>query len=290
MKKLYLSLIFIMSIIACQENIVPQQGEIIEVGFDCFAPSVTFDEIPLVETKSYSDEPRYIVQVKYDGSPYAYGVFNDITEQSIRMEEGKTYSITMSYFPNGHCLPFFDDSINCLTDGFVYSIDTEIYPDGTFRGGTGFINFIPSVKYYAENIEYTASFDNPNIDINLQAWVFGLQFKINNLTEGVVRVTCPGSNRFPELSFTSDNAEYEAIYSMYDHDGFEYTPDIQIIYADDSGIETSIYKGSIPTERLKKTLVTINLKDNSNMSKSSFDITLEEYAITDGESVEINQK
>lgn len=276
----------------CEELPNNQTANLIEVGFDCFAPSVSFDETPLVATKAaaYTNEPRYIIQIFHNRSPYAYGVFNDLTEHTVIMEEGKTYSMEVSYFPNGHCLPFtHNGEENYLTDGFVYSIDTEISPNGSFTDG-GFIYFIPSVKYWAEGVQYTANSSNRTINLDLQAWVFGLSFNVNNLTEGTLKVTCPGSfNRMPELTFTPDNTEYEAIYSMYDWSSYTYNPDVKIIYTDTQGIETSIFRGEIPTSRLKRTIVTINLKNTSGKGNSSFSVNLEDYEITNGENVEINQ-
>ena len=277
----------------CEELSNNQKANLIEVGFDCYAPSVSFDERPLVATRTtaYTNEPRYIIQIFHNGSPYAYGVFNDLTQHTVIMEEGKTYSMEVSYFPNGHCLPFtHNGEENYLTDGFVYSINTEISPNGTFTDGS-FIYFIPSIKYWAEGVQYTANSTNRNISLDLQAWVFGLSFKVNNLNEGTLKVTCPGPfDRMPELTFTPDNTEYEAIYSMYDWSSFTYNPDVNIIYTNPQGIETSIFRGEIPTSRLKRTIVTINLKDTSGKGSSSFSVNLEDYEITNGENVEINQE
>lgn len=278
---------------ACEELPNNQKANLIEVGFDCFAPSVLFDETPLTPTKAaaYTNEPRYLIQIFHNGSPYAYGVFNDLSKQTVTMEEGKTYSMEVSYFPNGHCLPFtHNGEENYLTDGFIYSIDNSISPNGTFTDGS-FIYFIPSIKYWAENIQYTASENNKTINLELQAWIFGLSFKVNNLSEGTLNITCPGPfDRMPDLTFTPDYTEYEAVYSMYDHSSYTYTPDIKIIYTDASGIETSVFRGEIPTSRLKKTIVTINLKDKSGKESPSFSVNLEDYDITEGEKVDINQE
>lgn len=276
----------------CEELPNNQKVNLIEVGFDCFVPSVSFDETPLVATRAaaYTNEPRYIIQIYHNRSPYAYGVFNDLTQHTVIMEEGKTYSMEVSYFPNGHSFPFtHNGKENYLTDGFVYSVDTEIHPNGTFSDGD-FLYFIPSIKYMEEDIEYTASESNRTINLNLQAWVFGLSFVVNNLTEGSLKITDGDVfNRMPELVFTPDITEYEAIYSMYDHNGYTYNPKVNIIYTDAAGIETSIFRGEIPTSRLKRTIVTINLKDTSGKGNSSFSVNLEDYEITNGENVEINQ-
>ena len=301
MKRSLLSFALLLSLpifFGCEDISSEQPASLIEVGFDCLAPSISFDDAPLVATRAstYTEEPRYIIQIFHNGSPYAYGVFNDLSKQTVTMEEGKTYSMEVSYFPNGHCLPFTHDGKgNYLTDGFVYSIDNYISPNGSFTDG-GFIYFIPSIKYWAENVQYTASENNKTINLELQAWIFGLLFKVNNLSEGTLKITCPGSfDRMPELTFTPDNTEYEAIYSMYDHlmydhSYYTYTPYVQIIYTDTDGIETSIFRGDIPTSRLKKTIVTINLKDKSGKKGSSFSVNLENYDITEGKKVDINQE
>ena len=294
MKKIFLVITALMSLsifYGCEELSNNQKANLIEVGFDCYAPSVSLYETPLVATRTtaYTNEPRYLIQIFHNGSPYAYGVFNDLTQHTVIMEEGKTYSMEVSYFPNGHCLPFMGSDENYLTDGFVYSVITTIAPNGTFTDG-GFIYFIPSIKYWAEGVKYTANSTNRNISLDLQAWVFGLSFKVNNLNEGTLKVTCPGPfDRMPELTFTPDNTEYEAIYSMYDWSSFTYNPDVNIIYTNPQGIETFIFRGKIPTSRLKRTIVTINLKDTSGKGSSSFSVNLEDYEITNGENVEINQ-
>lgn len=296
MKRVLLSFALLLSLpifFGCEDLSSEQSANLIEVGFDCLAPSILFDDAPLVTTKAskYTEEPRYIIQIFHNGSPYAYGVFNDLSQQTVTMEEGKTYSMEVSYFPNGHCLPFtHNGEENYLTDGFVYSIDNSISPNGSFTDG-GFIYFIPSIKYWAENVQYTASENNKTINLELQAWIFGLSFKVNNLSEGTLKITCPGPfDRMPELTFTPDNTEYEAIYSMYDWSSFTHTPNVQIIYTGTDGIETSIFRGDIPTSRLKKTIVTINLKDKSGKTGSSFSVNLENYDITEGEKVDINQE
>ena len=292
MKRLFLLPILALCMIGCQkEGTGTSESNLIEVGFNSNVPSITFDDESLVGTRAYSDEPKYLIQVYLNNTPYAYGIFNDITSHKIMLEKGKTYKLKVAYFPNGHSYSF-DDFRDGFTDDFVYSVSNDIFPfdgfDGRDFGYT--LRIIPSIKYYADNIEYTAS-SNANIDIDLEAWVFGLSFKVKNLIDGTVKVAFSELNGFPSpLTFTPDKPENETIYSIPDN--LDKINDLyaHIYHTSSAGIETSIYNGDIPASRLKKTIVNINLKPVSNESESSFSVDLEQYSITDGETLNLTQE
>lgn len=293
MKRLFLLTLLVMCVVGCQKNIDTPESNLIEVGFSSNIPSITFEDEPLVQTRASYDEPKYLIQVRSNGEPYAYGVLKDITSQKILMEAGKTYTMEVAYFPNGHSMRFYNSTNNKYTDGFVYSVGTYIEPNSSFGSTSGTYQFMPDIKYYAENITYTASVTNKNICLDLDAWVFGLSINVNNLTDGMVKISAPSSgvpNEMPPFVITPDKPNYEAIYTMFYVRGEFINPDVLISYANGSGVETKIYEGELPTALLKKTIVNINLKPVSSGAESSFYVNLEDITITDGETLDLNQE
>ena len=282
--------------IGCQkEGTGTSESNLIEVGFNSNVPSITFDDESLVGTRAYSDESKYLIQVRSDEGLYAYGVLKDITNQKILMEVGKTYTMEVAYYPNGHDMQFYYKINNTFTDGFVYSITDEVYPDNSFGSITGTYHFSPNVKYYAKNITYTASSDNTNVNLDLEALIFGLSFNVENLTEGYVKVADSASldlsiekRLTSSITITPDKPNYESIYSMQADSNKG--PSVLISYVNKAGVESKIYDGELPIARLKKTIVNINLKPVSNESESSFSVDLEQYSITDGETLNLTQE
>lgn len=291
MKRLFLLTLLVMCVVGCQKNIDTPESNLIEVGFSSNIPSITFDDEPLVQTRASYDEPKYLIQVCSDGEPYAYGVLKDITSQKILMEAGKTYTMEVAYFPNGHSMRFYRDVNNQFTDGFVYSVKTQIRFESSFGDmSTDSYYFLPDIKYYKENTTYTASSNSTNIKLDLDAWVFGLSFNVTNFTEGTINIKPGGSHVLPAITITPDKPEYEAVYSMYNQGDTFYKPDVLISYTNASGVETKIYEGQLPTALLKKTIVNINLKPASNETESSFSVNLEDITIIDGETLDLNQE
>lgn len=279
-----------MCVASCQKNIDTPENNLVEVGFSSNIPSITFEDEPLVQTRASYDEPKYLIQVRSNGEPYAYGVLKDITNQKIMMEAGKTYTMEVAYFPDGHSMRFYRDLNNQFTDGFVYSVKTQIRFDSPFGDMSTSYYFVPDIKYYAENITHTASVTNTNISLDLEAWVFGLSINVTNLTKGTINITPGDSYTLPAITITPDKPEYEAVYSMYHEGDTFYKPDVLISYKDTSGVETKIYEGELPTALLKKTIVNINLKPASNETESSFSVNLEDITIIDGETLDLNQE
>lgn len=293
MKRLFLLPIFALCMISCQkEGTNTLESNLVEVGFNSNIPTISFNDEPLAQTRASYDEPKYLIQVRSDSEPYAYGVFKDITTQKIMMEVGKTYTMEVSYFPNGHSMRFNDKLNNEYTDDFVYSVATYIDPNDSFRESASQVYyFLPNIKYYKENTTYTASSNNANIKIDLDAWVFGLSFNVTNFTEGTINITPADSFKaLPPISITPNSPKYEAIYSMYHYGDTFYKPKVLISYTNVSGVETKIYEGELPTALLKKTIVNINLKPASNGIESSFSVDLGDYTITNGETLDLNQE
>lgn len=290
MNKLLLP-ILALCMIGCQKvSVNTPHGNFVEVGFSSNIPNIAFENESLVQTRAY-DRPKYLVQVYAGSGPYAYGVFEDITSQKIMLEKGITYKMDVAYYPNGHEKRFHDPANDTFTDEFVYSIKDKIDPDGHFADLSDYYYLSPCVKYYAKDIMYTASSDNPNINIDLEAWVCSLSFNAKNLTKGYIKISSSvGTVSYGltnSITLSPAKPNHEAVYSM---SAKSIMPKIVISYVNEASVEIKIYEGEIPIERLKKTIVNINLKPASNESESSFTVDLEDIFITEGETIDLNQE
>lgn len=107
MKKTIILVISVFCVIGCERAIVPdhEDGKMIKVSL-ALAGDVTTEDYPLHQTRAGETDSNdlYGIQVYQDDTPYAYGLFDDVSDVNIYLHSDKTYSFICSSIKPGKYL------------------------------------------------------------------------------------------------------------------------------------------------------------------------------------------
>lgn len=290
-----------------KEYLVPikMAGEILEI-----------EEGPLTKAGENNDLYGFQINSKKAGetsySPYAYGLFDDISDVKVKLISGAEYEFICTMVRDGKskvhgyryedCGSPFEMVFEENSNDFTYST-SKSYDDGLSRGFTEYDTeryyAIPNTdRYYGVLKDVTAS-SGSSISINMQRVVFGLKCVADGLTEGElkIRIRKYAYDDSPYLSIkTRGDQSVEEIYtfdSFYLDDNGDlsrtYTLEVTHIHADNT--QEIIVNESMTFKRNKKTIVTIKIKkSNGDTGTKGVDVVLDDAPMTDGDKVVIDGK
>lgn len=283
-----------------KEYLVPikMAGEILEI-----------EEGPLTKAATNNDLYWFQINSKKAGgthySPFAYGLFDDISDVKVKLISGAEYEFNCAMMRDGknkiegydnyYYAPFYMDKDN----KFVYSISESKSVYNTWsdlRNGDSYA--IPNIDRYCGKIEGISPSTTTSISINMKRSAFGLKCIAEGLTEGELKIrlvygSCfspamsikAGGELFVEDIFTSDG--------LWD-DSFDiigYLCTLEVIHIHSDKTEEIIVNESMTFKRNKKTIVTIKInKDANDTGTKGVDIVLDDTPMTDGDSVIIDGK
>ncbi len=291
-----------------KEYIVPikMAGEILEI-----------EEGPLTKAGENNDLYGFQINSKKAGeipySPYAYGLFDDISDVKVKLISGAEYEFICTMVRDGknkisdnrsgvvspnpytYLLPF--DMI--ISNAFVY--DTNLSKEFSLTSGLSVLRgtfndplSIPNTDRYFGTIN-AISPQSPNvISINMKRVVFGLKCVVEGLIEGELNIKLKGEYNFgsPVISIIAGgDMSFEDVYTF---GSFEegtngelsrtYTLEVKHIHADKT--QEIIVEKPINFKRNKKTTVTVKVNSKDTSTKG-VDIVLEDTPMTDGDKITI---
>jgi len=234
-------------------------------------------------------------------SYYAYGLFDDLTTMNITLLEGYKYKFVATmivdgknkiYFSNGkYQEPFMPHDIwGCeITNSFILSTSKWLdgLSNGSVRMNEGTFSYPNLDRYYGEYIDYIPT-ENGSVSINMLRTVFGFKVITENLTEGTLSVEIPTS---PTLVITYPATEIEDVFAFsrvrdaFVTEDYSVSININFTWTKADGAIIPLGKHSITFNRLKRTIVTVKISDQT--TDNTMEITLEDGNITDGENVTI---
>lgn len=253
-----------MALASCENVATPEtpagKPETYTVKLAC-AGELAVNHVPL---KSSSDD-LYGIQVSYTplegGSgvyhPYAYGVFDDVSEVSLELLADYKYKVVVDMIVNGKNViyssnmneleneeillgygkPFCTGSskLTPITNEFIIASDVELSLGGYIQLTDGVEHHLPKGVdvYYGELNEYVPEEDGAVVSIYMKHMIFGLKVVAGDfLTQGTVT----GSFGFnPNMQYNNSdsftlappsNKTYEATYAYTDRDSW-YKEEIQ---------------------------------------------------------------
>ena len=136
-------------LVGCNKELydIKNYDDLISVNLSLSAEVLTIDE-PL--TKSGESNALLGIQVYQNGSPYAYGLFDDISSMHIYLHSGKDYSFKAQYIKNGkELLPLLtmDSGDPC----YMNSGSLHTSSDGDYWEG---YSILGSIRHLGSNVYY----------------------------------------------------------------------------------------------------------------------------------------
>lgn len=276
------------------------------------------DVIQTPLTKSGENNNLYGIQVYSTmtpnngyGSPYAYGLFDDISNVSITLLDGYSYRFNCTMVVDGknrlskdhegkYSAPFNRDLYNHTFPENKFNIATLDYYYTLSRGETWLTNakksyYHPNIDRYYGEISGFQPATNSTINIEMKRNVFGVKFIAEALTEGSLKIAM---NSAPELYINSTDAKHEIedIFTFYSvDDAFNkenYSEDINtsIYWIKTDGAEVPIAVNyTLTFTRKMMHTVRINLAGTSTKGESPISITLEDGALGTGKDYTIGE-
>lgn len=295
-----------------KEYLVPikMAGEILEI-----------EEGPL--TKAATNNDLYGFQVMYkkaediEYTPFAYGLFDDISNAKIKLRKGYVYQFICSMVKDGkvkiyHSNGNYDWLYNMdLNNDFTYNISAD-YRHSLRRGevrlilGLGKFGFynIPNIdRYYGEISNIIPSATSP-VSINMLRVVFGFKCVVEGLKEGKLKISLgssSGKESSPSVYInTGETQVFEDIYTFYsfsddgDNEYLKANYYLNVVHEHSDGTKEVIVNKEVQFNRNKKITVTIKVNSNDvtgdQLAEAGVGVVIDDTPMTDGDKVVIDGK
>ena len=317
MKKILFALALLAFASCVKEDVIENESidgkeYVVNLGF---SGEIEISHSPL--TKAGTND-LYGVQVysrksgESDYAPYAYGLFDNTADMTVKLIGGYQYKFVASMVEDGknelhtfegNYYPPFDaiSSTYCpLSNSFSYSSDIEM--DGLNNGwawmeeptNDSHISYYrPNIsRYYGELSGFTPS-EGKNATINMKRVCFGAKFIVKDFTDGKITITIPEA---PAMTITYPDTEVEDIFTFRNStygeswidDDYEENLQVSITWTKADGTVIPISNQIIKFIRNEMTTVTINLKEDS--TNTDIEMEVEDGDIQPGENVTINRQ
>lgn len=230
MRKIYILMIaFAMSFISCsdeqqEKQIAPTTPKTFTVSLGVKGEILDIIQTPL--TKSGENNDLYGIQVystmtpnnEYSYSPYAYGLFDDISNVEITLLDGYSYKFVCTMVvdgknilyksDNGYSYPCYSSGATTLDNFFTITTTRSFFylnkGETSLADGDSYITYYkhPNTdRYYGEISAFQPTI-NSTINIEMKRTVFGVKFIATGLTEGKLKIAMDNA---PELYIKSYN-------------------------------------------------------------------------------------
>ena len=290
MKKLIFMALAIVAFFACDsedipENINTDNGKeyIVNLGF---SGEITIEQTPLTKSEG---KDIYGIQVysrhkdETEYKPYAYGLFNDVSDMSIKLLGGYEYKFEATMIVEGEDVIFHDEKgyhhpfyIKLgeqiqMNNKFVFSSDAFIM--GISIGQSTMFDLITYNRPILERYYGLLSDFDPEVnsvaDIEMGRVYFGVKFSAEGFKEGDIFIDVAGS---PESLIDCPYVVGYTGYIVFDHTSKiketwhvgDYNEDINvtIIWRKDDGTEIPLMNKDVNFVRNKMTHFIIKPNDN----------------------------
>ena len=245
-----------------------------------------------------------------DYAPYAYGLFDNTADMTVKLIGGYQYKFVASMVEDGknklhtfegnYYPPFDAISAYCpLSNSFSYSSDIKM--DGLEDGytwmaesdGTGDNAFYRpnTIRYYGVLTDFTPA-ENKSATISMKRVCFGAKFVVNDFTDGKITINIPEA---PAMTINYPDTEVGDIFTFMNRtygeswidDDYEENLQVSITWTKADGTVIPISNQIIKFARNEMTTVTINLKEDS--TNTDIEMEVEDGDIQPGENVTINR-
>lgn len=316
-------IVFILSVLllwSCSEEDIPNNntiseevyvtvniklgGEILDVTQEPMTKGLTNNDLTAIQIN------EVVMNYYEEEVPYAWGLFDDVSNISVKLKKGAKYDIEATTVINGKSIMRFTEEGYCdpfiLNNKFTFVTNNmDISSTCSFQAlnmsnvylkkynGYGY-QYSNADKYY-----YTNSFvaeEGSGIDLEMKRVSAGLKVITNNLTDGKLLIE---SRDFPNIEI-NPGEEYDEIYTIpwyvtmgmgnkWGDDDCKTSSIMTFTYQDASGEKTQIASQKIEFTRNKKTVITVNIPDDEEIGtqKNAIKVSLDDTPMVDGDKITV---
>lgn len=326
MKKILLSLSAILTLlfssscteeVSMDENTVDNEeyvtvniklgGEILNVTQEPMTKGLTNNDLTAIQIN------EVVVNDYEEEVPYAWGLFDDVSNISVKLKKGSKYDIEATTVIDGKSIMKFnsegyDTPLTLSNGGFTtctfvtneMDISSKLHFLSLSSSEVGLkdFNLISQYsnvdKYYYTNV-FVAE-EGASVDLEMKRVSAGLKVITNNFTEGSLIIE---SLDFPKIEI-NPGEEYDEIYTIpwyvtfgmddkWDKDDCKTSTTMTFTYQDASGEKTQIASKKIEFTRNKKTVITVNIPDDEDIDsqKNAIKVSLDDTPMVDGDKITI---
>ena len=319
-------IVFILSVLllwSCSEEDIPNNntiseevyvtvniklgGEILDVTQEPMTKGLTNNDLTAIQIN------EVVVNDYEEEVPYAWGLFDDVSNISVKLKKGAKYDIEATTVINGKSIMKFnsegyDTPLTLSNGGFItctfvtngMDISSKVHFHSLSSSEVGLKNF--DLIYQYSNVDkyyYTNSFvaeEGSGIDLDMKRVSAGLKVITNNLTDGKLLIE---SRDFPHIEI-NPGEEYDEIYTIpwyvtmgmgnkWGDDDCKTSSIMTFTYQDASGEKTQIASQKIEFTRNKKTVITVNIPDDEEIGtqKNAIKVSLDETPMVDGDKITV---
>lgn len=316
-------IIFILSVLllwSCSEEDIPNNntiseeeyvtvniklgGEILDVTQEPMTKGLTNNDLTAIQINE-------VVMNDYEEEvPYAWGLFDDVSNISVKLKKGSKYDIEATTVINGKSIMRFTEEGYC--DPFILNNkctfvtnNMDISSTCSFQAlnmsnvylkkynGYGY-QYSNADKFYYTNVFVAEEWSG--IDLDMKRVSAGLKVITNNLTGGKLLIE---SRDFPHIEI-NPGEEYDEIYTIpwyvtmgmenkWGDDDCKTSSIMTFTYQDASGEKTQIASQKIEFTRNKKTVITVNIPDDEEIGtqKNAIKVSLDDTPMVDGDKITV---
>ncbi len=322
MKKILLSLSAILTLlfssscteeVSMDENTVDNEeyvtvniklgGEILDVTQEPMTKGLTSNDLTAIQIN------EVVVNDYEEEVPYAWGLFDDVSNISVKLKKGSKYDIEattvidgkviLGFSSDGYYDPFYLSNGSTFVTNIMDVSSTSRFP----RLASSCVqikedqnimyNFSKADKYYYRNVFVVE--ENSDISFDMKRVSSGLKIIANNLIEGSLLVE---SSDFSNIEI-NPGEEYDEIYTIpwdikgikdnWSRDDCKVSTMMTFTYQNASGEKTQIASQKIEFTRNKKTVITVNIPDDEDIDsqKNNIKVSLDDTPMVDGDKITI---
>ena len=229
----------------------------------------------------------------YTYTPYAYGLFDDVSNLELDLVEGKTYKIEAVMIKEA------SDSIYKISTGggrYLYEPTNafKVTPNVCFSS----YSLASEFHFYKDNVSYdhyleefygcTTGYtpkEGSSANISMKRASFGVKLKANDFTEGTITARIGGS---PNITMTPEQTEVQKIISFrHDLSGEQETNLVTIVWTKPDGTQLTLGSKNITFKRNTLTTIEFSAKAPTISQKlNAITVVSEEWQV--GETIVIN--
>lgn len=224
---------------SCADTDIPDCGtdssdEYVEVSLKCTGDITDMGATPMsradgTDLYCFHVLVEDMINGEEDFLPYAHGLFNDISDVTVKLKTIDKYVVLCTMVEDGanviyseerEGLRYYSFPFECqLTNSFIYDADSDMSPivNGTAMlyddYGYGVYSYMPSIKRYFGVSDMYSHEVGGTLSVNLKNMTFGMNITANNFTEGTIRIWIDGEEK---VSFDSGEQSKSAYFSMND--------------------------------------------------------------------------
>lgn len=260
-------------------------------------------------------------------TPYAYGLFDDISNLTVKLLDGYKYDFVVTMVVDGKTkISEYRDGEYKYGSPFRAALNNS-FTYTTYNGltdiGEGMISnpngCLKADRYYGEVLDYVPTEDG-TVAVDMKRIVFGLKFIAEGLTEGTLSIMGVGGHdsfaiTYPETEFEDifsfyycssvymylkyrDNFSNDEYNSHFDEDGcYKEETTVTLSWVRSDGVVAPLGDYTITVKCNKLTTVTVKMMEGSAVNGVGVGVNLEtepmgtgaSYVIEDGSVVETTE-